>query len=915
MLQDLSIPQLDGFQQDFLSQPFSASDVENAFFSMKPNKSPGPDGFPPRFYHLFWGLIKDDITSAVLSFLNSGILPPAWNNTHVVLIPKVDLPEMISQFRPISLCNVIYRAASKCIALRLKKVIDGIIGQNQNAFVPGRLINDWGFLGHEILTYINQRRRGTRCYGAIKLDMNKAFDRVSWPFLFKVLKLFGFPKAFRKLIKTCVRTVSLQILINGTPSSRIFPQCGLRQGDPISPYLFILCMEILSLLILKAEANGEIEGIKLSRQSPAISHLLYADDSLLCLRLTTSACESLRRILNDFSSISGQMINHQKSYIKFSPNTPTDFKEHILDILHVQSKSNFGLYLGIPIDLGRRKLPSFQFLLDKLSNKILSWGPANFSQAAKLILINSILMASIAYVASVIPLPQQITSKINYLVDIFWWKKPHHTNAQHWLPFEQLQQPKSNGGLGLKNATIVSQARLAKNFWRSHHMPSLLFSKVMRSKYKKDFPIPRNKSQYSAASYAWKGVVKTSFLLRDGIAWKFGNGKSIDLKSDAWILGNKPSFKAQRQPQSVTFDDLLLDSTHWNTKVIFQLFNKISAKAICTLELPHQPMDDYIYWKSTEDGRYSSRSGYSFLLEKCSLPFSSGSRLCSDFQWDLLWKIPCQPHIKIFLWKMAHQILPTSDVLIRRGLVINPACCFCHLNSESMGHLFRDCEVTKRVWFASHLGLRTDSASNVPFHRWFQNFLRYLTRTDAEATGGKMHFILLFFAIWNHRNNVLFRALPVNPAAIIHEADQLLAQQLVFCSRLPETVLAPSKQSVFGPSFSGLQQPYHCVDIVFAFNKKMSTCSFQICYNDLVLLDCCDRFCNSRLQATIIALLEAMTYASYIQSVLFRISNKNLLQLLYKSDMPLVPIAVSNSFNRVKLFLDCNQNWYVSGFL
>ncbi|XP_074283947.1 putative mitochondrial protein AtMg01250 [Silene latifolia] len=208
--------------------------------------------------------------------------------------------------------------------------------------------------------------------------MNKAFDRVSWAFLFKVLKLFGFPKVFRKLIKSCVRTVSLQILINGTPSSRIFPQCGLRQGDPISPYLFILCMEILSLLIFKAEANGEIEGIKLSRQSPAISHLLYADDSLLCLRLTTSACESLRRILNDFSSISGQMINHQKSYIKFSPNTPADFKEHILDILHVQSKSNFGLYLGIPIDLGRRKLPSFQFLLDKISNKILSWGASKF---------------------------------------------------------------------------------------------------------------------------------------------------------------------------------------------------------------------------------------------------------------------------------------------------------------------------------------------------------------------------------------------------------------------------------------------------------------------------------------------------------------------------------------------------------
>ncbi|XP_074283764.1 uncharacterized protein LOC141608299 [Silene latifolia] len=144
---DLSLLILDDLQRDFLSQPFTAIDVDN--------------------------------------------------------------PENISQFRPISICNVIYRAASKCIALRLRRVTENIISQNQNAFLPGRLISDSGVLGHEILTYINQRRSGTRCFGAIKLDMNKAFDRVSWPFLFHVLKLFGFPKAFRQLIKSCVKTVSL----------------------------------------------------------------------------------------------------------------------------------------------------------------------------------------------------------------------------------------------------------------------------------------------------------------------------------------------------------------------------------------------------------------------------------------------------------------------------------------------------------------------------------------------------------------------------------------------------------------------------------------------------------------------------------------------------------------------------------
>ncbi|XP_074265291.1 putative mitochondrial protein AtMg01250 [Silene latifolia] len=141
--------------------------------------------------------------------------------------------------------------------------------------------------------------------------MNKAFDRVSWSFLFHVLKVYGFLKDFRKLLKLCVRTVSLQMIINGSSSHRIFPQCGLRQGDPISPYLFILCMEILSLMIIKAESQKAIEGINLSRNSPTISHLFYADDSLLCFRLSSSSCEYLRNILDSFSAISGQMINYQ----------------------------------------------------------------------------------------------------------------------------------------------------------------------------------------------------------------------------------------------------------------------------------------------------------------------------------------------------------------------------------------------------------------------------------------------------------------------------------------------------------------------------------------------------------------------------------------------------------------------------
>ncbi|XP_074318424.1 uncharacterized protein LOC141655234 [Silene latifolia] len=777
-LEDLSFPQLHGSQQGYLSKAFTPNDVSKAFYDMNPNKSPGPDGFPPRFYQLFWHTINEDISSAVLGFLNNGLLPPAWNNTHIVLIPKVNNPDSISQFRPISLCNVIYRAASKCIALRLRKVTDSIIGQNQNAFIPGRLISDSGFLGHELLSYINQRRSGTRCFAAIKLEMNKAFDRVSWPFLFHVLKLYGFPKSFRKLIKLCVRTVSLQVLINGVPFNRFLPQCGLRQGDPISPYLFILCMEILSLMIIKAESQKVIEGIKLSRNSPAISHLLYADDALLCFRLSSSSCESLRNILDSFSTISGQMINDQKSYVKFSPNTPDDFREHITNILKVPSKQNFRLYLGVPIDLGRRKTAAFQFLLDKISTKILSWGTANVSQASKLLLINSVLMASIAHVASILPVPLQITTKINYLIDLFWWKQHKNKRSQHWLPPEILQLQKSEGGLGMKNARIASQVLLSKTFWRCHHQHRSLLSTVLRSKYHKDFPISEKVSKYSAASFAWKGVVKNTYLLRDGFAWKFGNGNLIDIRKDAWILGSKPCFMSLVQPQNISFADLLIDSTQWNRENVFKYFHSVSARKICALELPPEPTDDFIYWKYIEDGSFSSSSAYSFLLHN-NLPsvVAAQTPVNQDFQWSLIWRLPCQQHIKIFLWKIVHGILPIADMLIRRGMPINSSCSLCHKDRETVSHLFRDCDFVKRIWAACLLGIHSEVSSHIPFCTWFESFLRQLACSTLGNNYLLLQFPLTLYAIWKHRNNVIFRDRFLNPEEILSEINLLSKQQ------------------------------------------------------------------------------------------------------------------------------------------
>ena len=168
---------------DTLSSEFSADEVKIALFQMGPTKAPGPEGMNALFYQRFWHVVGDTVVDAVLDFLNNGHMLPDINHTYSVLIPKVKNPEKMSDFRPISLCNVIYKIISKVLANRLKQVLPSIISSTQSAFVPGRLITDNVLIAYETLHTMHCRKKGKKGYMALKLDVSKAYDRVEWPFL------------------------------------------------------------------------------------------------------------------------------------------------------------------------------------------------------------------------------------------------------------------------------------------------------------------------------------------------------------------------------------------------------------------------------------------------------------------------------------------------------------------------------------------------------------------------------------------------------------------------------------------------------------------------------------------------------------------------------------------------------------
>ena len=229
---------------------------------MAPLKAPRSDNMPPLFYQHYWGLISEDVSQSVLNFLNSASLPEHLNRTFITLIPKKKNPEHASEFRPISLCNVLYKIFSKVLVNRLKRILPKIITEHQSAFTKSRLISDNILVAFESL-HSMQKHNGKDGFMAIKLNMSKAYDRVEWPYLEAVMRKMGFNDKWIKLLMLCVTTVSYSILVNGEPKGLIHPSRGIRQGDPISPFLFLLCTEGLHGLISKAAGQGDIRGYSL----------------------------------------------------------------------------------------------------------------------------------------------------------------------------------------------------------------------------------------------------------------------------------------------------------------------------------------------------------------------------------------------------------------------------------------------------------------------------------------------------------------------------------------------------------------------------------------------------------------------------------------------------------------------------
>lgn len=326
-----------------------------------------------------------------------------------------------------------------------------------------------------------------------------------------------------------MRSVNYKALVYGETIDTITPHCGLRQGDPLSPYLFIMCIEKLSQIISCRVNSGDWKGIKLAKHCPIISHVLFADDIILFSKATHEQAYIMKESIEVFCKILGQRVNFDKSMVFCSENVNRAVANSLAEIYGSPVTTDLGTYLGVPIIHKRIKKATYSKILDNMKRKLSSWKSRNLSLASRGVLIKSVLSSMPIYTMNTVKLPASVCNEINKINRRFLWSNTDSNRAVHLIKWEKVCKKKAEGGLGIKQAGPMNQALLAKLGWRAKEETGSLWAKIIQNKYPSNMRSPKN------ASSIWRGIAHGSSILKKGKIMKIGNGKRTYFWKDKWL--------------------------------------------------------------------------------------------------------------------------------------------------------------------------------------------------------------------------------------------------------------------------------------------------------------------------------------------------------------------------------------------
>ena len=875
-----------------LLRQFTVEEIQRALFQMNPAKAPGPDGMTPLFFQKYWHIIGVDVSNAILDFFTSRRMLGSVNFTNIVLIPKVKNPEAMTQFRPISLCNVLYKIVSKVLVNRMKNILPRVISDSQSVFVPGRLITDNVIMAFEVLHYLKNLSMGNNYQMAAKLDMSKAYDRVEWSYLKAILLKLGFHERWVELIMACVSSTSYSVLVNGSPHGYIKPSRGLRQGDPLSPYLFLICAEGLSALLRKKEREKSMRGIAICRGGSRISHLFFADDSIIFCRASMHECGTLHHVLALYERASGQQINKAKTALFFSKNTPSSTRSTILTMFGTSSSTQFEKYLGLPPIMGRSKRRAFNEIKDRIWKRLQGWKEKLLSQADREILIKAVIQAIPSYAMCCFRFPASLCDEICSMANRFWWGQRGDARKIHWINKAKLIKSKMEGGMGFRDLQLFNKALLG---WRLIQEPHALVSRFLKAKY---FP---NSSFLEArlssnASYIWRSICESRHVLKSGLRWRVGTRSGISIWNDAWLLS--PSTYKVITPARVLNVDATVDSLidlnlmKWNVNLLKEIFVPRDVEVIQQIPLSLRKPCDKLIWTGTPNGKFTVKSAYNLLLGEAnsSLGSSSSGGSLDRYLWSNIWSSQVQPKIKIFMWRACLDILPNRTKLFEKGVLHSFSCQWCEDEPETSSHVLWQCAFVQKIWEACPVPIPASCNGNMSF----RDFIVHCTDVlDA------FQIAILFttaWEVWNARNRLLWDNKLSTVDDIWRKAAGIATEFLTagLCLQDPERVLDTPLESRWRPP----DQDNFKLNMSIFMVKESKLVGIGIVVRDaqsvvLAALQQKVEKCDRKIQMHAVAVLLAVQFAYDMgfRRLEVDIPYKDLLLLLQDDDTCFAPIG------------------------
>ena len=601
--------------------------------------------------------------------------------------------------------------------------------------------------------------------------MMKAYDRVEWNYLEGCLLKLGFSPSWTSTVMRCVTSVRYAVRVNGELTDPVVPTRGIRQGDPISPYLFLLCTEGLSCLLQQREAQGELQGIRNGRLGPPISHLLFADDSIFFSRSDRRSVDALHNTLEVYCEGSGQKINKDKSAVFFGAHCSNVVKPEVMQKLEIHTEALKESYLGMPTEIGRSQVGTFRYLLDRMWKRVNGCSDRPMSRAGKETFLKSVVQAIPTYVMSCFRLPVASGEEMRKSIANHWWGVENGRKKLHWRSWEWLSTPKALGGLGFRDMELFNQAMLARQGWRLLTDPTSLCARVLKGRYFHDCSF-WNASKPRSASYTWRSILFGRDLLKQGVRWGIGNGKMTNILHDSWIPGVLPSMLHPLVPLSddQTVDSLILDDSRaWNVDMVQAIFPEDVAMKVLQVPISRHGGEDFASWPHTRFGQYTVRSGYNLARSSrfCDQRSRSKRGLSSDTignckLWKSLWSTKAPGKMKITVWRFAHDCLPSGHNLRVRRIPASPNCIFCGRH-EAIEHTLLFCPFAREVWEAVsaeyQINLRRKFFTST--RTWVLDFFHRCSAMEATTL------TVTLWHIWDARNKVR------EGEALMHH-DQLL---------------------------------------------------------------------------------------------------------------------------------------------